>query len=353
MPESSLRCAVVGLGMGTLHVQGYNAHPVAKVCAVVDTDPAKISKARQSGVLDSTVTAYSDINEMLKKEKPDVVSIATPNFLHKSMTLTALKHGAHVLCEKPLAMCVQDARTMVTAARTAGRRLMINLSYRFDPSAMALKKAIRSGKLGDIYFARTVWQRFRGIPGFGGWFGRNDLSGGGPLIDLGVHRIDLAMWMMDCRKPVEVMGSTWNHLGKAMAGKKKKTYDVEDLAAVMIRFENRVTIEGELAWALNQPRQNRMETWLYGTKAGALHRDKDENDAYTFESMLFIPERNEKSCKTVILKPAGEKSPYYHFVDSILKNRPHQAPGEDGVVIQQILQSLYKSAARGRAVRIA
>ncbi|RLJ01191.1 MAG: gfo/Idh/MocA family oxidoreductase, partial [Candidatus Aenigmatarchaeota archaeon] len=165
----SLKVGVVGLGMGRGHVEAYQAHPEAEVVAICDIDEGRLG---QVGDRYGIARRYMDYREMLEKEELDIVSVATPNSLHMPITVAALQAGCHVLCEKPLALNAQEAKKMVEKAEEVGRRLMVNFSYRFDPISLALKDQVNKGVLGEPYFARTVWHRRRGIPGFGGWFGR-------------------------------------------------------------------------------------------------------------------------------------------------------------------------------------
>ena len=200
-----LRCGVIGVGMGKGHIKGYQSHPDAEVVAVADTDPVRLQAAADELQVPQR---YTDARRMLRRENLDIVSIATPNKFHLPLALAAFDAGCHVLCEKPMALNAAEGRRMIAAAKKARRRLMINFSYRFTEQAAALKQQVDSGILGDVYFGRTVWHRRRGIPRFGGWFGIKKLSGGGPLIDLGVHRLDLALWLMGYPKPQWVMGGT-------------------------------------------------------------------------------------------------------------------------------------------------
>ncbi|MFC1672300.1 Gfo/Idh/MocA family protein, partial [Planctomycetota bacterium] len=195
----TLRVGVIGLGMGCGHVKTFQSHPNAEVVAIADVNEERLHPLKDElGV----PVGYTSGEEMIRNETLDIVSVCTPNKFHKPLTLEALNAGCHVLCEKPMAMSAAEGREMVAAAKEAGKRLMINFSYRFNEQSFALKKQVDTGILGDVYFARTVWHRRRGMPGFGGWFGQKALSGGGPLIDLGVHRIDLALWLMGYPKPV-------------------------------------------------------------------------------------------------------------------------------------------------------
>jgi predicted dehydrogenase len=239
---------------------------------------------------------------------------------------------------------------MLAASKQAGKRLMINFSYRFSEQSTALKQQVDSGMLGEVYFARTIWHRRRGLPGFGGWFGQKALSGGGPLIDLGVHRLDLALWLMGYPKPVWVLGSTYNPIGSALALKQGKAFDVEDLAVGLVKFANGATLVLEASWAANIKEGEFMETRLYGTKAGLVQRNLDET--YKFEAEIYLEKDGAHFDMKLHPPIPGTVSSYYHFADAILNDRPHTATGEEGLLVMEILDALYRSAADGGPVHI-
>ena len=342
-----LKVGVIGLGMGRHHVSGYQSHPGCKVVAISDLNETLL---KEMGDKFGVEKRYTSAEEMLAQEKLDVVSVATPNKFHKPLAVAALEAGCHVLCEKPMAMSADEAREMLAAAKKAGRRLMINFSYRFTEQSMALKAQVETGILGDVYFGRTVWHRRRGLPGFGGWFGQKALSGGGPLIDLGVHRLDLALWLMGYPKPVWVLGSTYNPIGSSLAAKQGKAFDVEDLAVGLIKFANGATLEVEASWAANIKESEHMETRLYGTKAGLVQRNYDET--YKFEAEIYM-EREGAHFDMKLHPPFPPvTSAMYHLIDSIQNDKPNIASGEEGLLVMEILDALYRSAAEGRPVEI-
>jgi len=342
-----LHVGVIGLGMGQGHVKGFNKHPGAEVIAIADTDPKKLDlKGDELGV----PGRYTDGEEMIAKEDLDVVSIATPNKFHKSLAIAALKAGCHVLCEKPMAMNAQEAQEMLDAAKKAGKRIMINFSFRFTEQSFALKKQVDTGILGDVYFGRTVWHRRRGMPGFGGWFGQKALAGGGPLIDLGVHRLDLALWLMGYPEPVWVMGSTYNPIATKIAKEKGKAFDVEDLACGMIKFDNGATLIVEASWAGNTKEREHMVTQLLGTEAGLVQKNK--NETYDFEAEIYL-EKEGCQFDMKLHPPVPASAPaMYHFVDSIINETPHIATGEEGLTVMKILDAIYKSAETGKPVKL-
>jgi predicted dehydrogenase len=342
-----LRVGVIGLGMGRNHIAGYQSHPGAEVVAIADLNEARLAEI---GDKYSISRRYASGEEMLAHEALDVISNATPNNCHHPLTLAAFKAGCHVLCEKPMALNAAEGREMIAAANAAGKRLMINFSYRFNEQSMMLKQQVDSGALGQVYFGRTVWHRRRGLPGFGGWFGQKELSGGGPLIDLGVHRLDLALWLMGYPQPVWALGSTYNHLSSAMAAESGAKFDVEDLAAGLVKFDNGATLVIEASWAANIKESELMETRLYGTQGGLVQRNLEET--YKFEAELFL-ERGGNHFDMKVHSPFPPvPSSMYHFIDSILTSKPHQATGEEGLKVMQILDALYQSAAEGGPVKI-
>lgn len=345
--SGKLRVGVIGLGMGQGHVNGFREHPGVEVVAAADVNEQRLQSA---GERLKVPALYTSAEEMLRKEALDIVSVATPNKYHKPLTLLALKAGCHVLCEKPMAMNAAEAREMLLAARKARKRLMINFSFRFTPQSWALKKEVENGLLGKVYFARTVWMRRRGMPGFGGWFGQKALAGGGPLIDLGVHRLDLALWLMGHPKPVWVMGTTGNHIAAPIAAREKKAFDVEDFAAGHVKFEDGSTLEIEASWAGNIKENDLMETRILGSKGGLVQRNVGEG--YEFDAEMYF-ERNGVQCDMKPHTPVpGVRCSMYHFADSILSGKPNIATGEEGLIVMQLLDAIYESARKGAPVKV-
>jgi predicted dehydrogenase len=342
-----IKVGVIGLGMGRHHITGYQGHPDAQVVAIADVDEARLADI---GDRFKVAGRYTTAEEMFAQEKLDVVSVATPNKFHMPLTVMAFEAGCHVLCEKPMAMNAAEGRQMLAAAEKAHKRLMINFSYRFTEQSMALKAQVDSGILGEVYFGRTVWHRRRGLPGFGGWFGQKALSGGGPLIDLGVHRLDLALWLMGYPKPVWVLGNIYNHLGSELARQKEAKFDVEDLAVALIKFENGASLVLEASWAANIKESELMETRLYGTKAGLVQRNFDET--YKFEAEIYL-EKNGAHFD-MKLHPPFPPAPHSaaHFIESIVNDTPHIATGYEGLLVMEILDAIYQSAAEGGPVQI-
>lgn len=341
-----LRMGVIGLGMGRGHCRGYASHPRSELVAICDVDGDRLQAAGEElGV----GMRYTDAAEMFRQADLDAVSVAVPNKHHAPLAIAALEQGLHVLCEKPMATTVLEAQRMNAAAKKARRSLMINFSFRFTEAAFALKQQVDAGVIGDIYFGRTVWHRRRGIPGFGGWFGQKELSGGGPLIDLGVHRLDLALWLMGYPEPLAVTGSTYDVLAAPLARRERKAFDVEDLACGLVKFANGATLILEASWALNQAEREHMSTALYGDRGGLVHRNV--GGGYEFAAEIYTEEGGAMFTKRLDWRTGGVTSSYHEFVDSILERRPPLATGEEGLKVMKILEGIYRSAESGREVR--
>ena len=347
--DKKLRVGVIGLGMGRGHARRYKKDPRVELVAVADTDEARLKE--RADELD-VIGRYRDGAELIASEKPDVVCIATPNFLHKPLAIQAMEAGCDVLCEKPMAMNGAEGRAMIETSRKTGRRLMINFSFRFNPASWAMKREVESGAIGDIYYARTSWLRRQGMPGFGSWFGQKKLSGGGPLIDLGVHRLDLVLWLMGYPRPTWILGSACSHVASELARAEGKTYDVEDLAVAMIRFDNGATVTLEASWAGHIKRFETIETQVLGTRGGLKQSNPDPREPYRFESEAYM-ERNGVECDLALGKVRGAPADAMtHFTDCILSDSPHMATAEEGLIVQDILDAIYQSAATGEPVRM-
>jgi predicted dehydrogenase len=289
-----------------------------------------------------------DYHELLGSPDIDAVVVALPNSLHMPVSVDALRAGKHVLCEKPMARDAEEAERMLLASRESGRLLMIHFNTRFTPPAMALHRYVEAGELGRIYHARTWWHRNRGIPGLGGWFTSKVTAGGGPLIDLGVHRLDLALWLMDYPKAVAVSGATYDFLGRELAEREQLSFSVEDMASGFVRFEDGSSLVLEASWAGNGEQAEEMLTQVYGTRAGLLHRN---TQGYEYEARVFREEHGSFVSVAPQLLADDFDSPQEHFARCILEGRQPIATGEQGLEVMRILDALYLSAAEQREVR--
>lgn len=338
---------MIGLGWGTSHVKGYLETPEAQLVALVDADPKRFA-AWEGNVGEKG--CFTDHRRMLEEAKPDLVSIAIPNFLHAPVAIDCLRAGANVLVEKPMALNMAEAVQMRDEAERHKRKLGINLSFRFTPQARALKDMADAGFLGEAYHASTRWTRREGFPGFGGWFGQKRLSGGGPLIDLGVHRIDLAMWLMGSPSPVSVSGATHHRIGLPRAKQLEQAFDVEDFATGFIRFDNGASLVMEISWAGHQAQAEMMNTTVMGTAGTLVHRN--EGGGYAFVGEYYHAAHGHMLAGCVAAARADVRSSYGEMVRAILNDTKPIADAEDGIRIQRVLDGLYESAASGREVRV-
>lgn len=331
-----VRAAVIGLSMGRYHAQGYADAPGCELIAVCDIDRARLDRVQREFAVKY---AFTDWQELLAVEEIDVVSVVLPNRLHHPVTLAAFDAGKHVLCEKPLAMNAQEATEMVDAGTRAGRFLMVHFNQRFTPDAMWLKRYIDQGGLGEIYFAKTGWLRRRGVPGIGSWFTMMSESGGGALIDIGVHALDLALWYMGYPRSIAVLGATYAKFGPAMGKRAKKTFDVDDMGVGLVKFDNGASLFLEASWASNTEREI-VYTELLGTRAGA--RRCNGITVYGEEAGAVLDVR-----PSHFTEPT--ESPQAHLVRSIQRGTPPIATGEQGLEVMRILDALYESAG-GRVI---
>ncbi|HEX2999212.1 MAG TPA: Gfo/Idh/MocA family oxidoreductase [Armatimonadota bacterium] len=339
--------AVIGLGMGRAHLHNYLQSPQANVVAICDANTERLNTVGdQNGIQ----KRFTEIEELFNMPGLEAVSVALPNFLHAPVTIAALKAGLHVMCEKPLAMNAQEGEAMVAAAKAAGKQLMVHFNTRYQEPSRFARKIVDEGLVGPIYFGRTGWHRNRGIPGgIGGWFTSKERAGGGPLIDLGVHRLDLALWLMDYPKPVAVTGSTYSELGKELCQREGREFDVEDLAAGFIRFENGASLILESSWATNTGRANEGFTTLMGLKGGLyLH---NEGEGYEFRGHAYH-EVGGQLVEVQQKQPLPPATPQGDFVKALLAGKPVPASGDQGLQVMRILDALYLSAAEGREIRL-
>lgn len=313
-----------------------------EIVALCDIDEQRLNEV---GKKYPNARLYTDYEEMIDKEELDAVDICTPNNIHSKAAVYALDRGVHVMCEKPDAVSVAEAEKMKKSAEESGKTLMVMRNNRYRPTTKFLKQYIAEGKMGEIYAGRCGWIRRRGIPGWGGWFTDKEQAGGGPLIDLGVHIIDLSMYLMGNAKPVTVSGCTYLKFPHTSYSK----IDVEDLAMGFIRFDNGACLQIEFSWASNIP-GDQMFVELRGTKAGSRMSGIDRKfEIFTDEcgvNASLVPQLDDYNCT-----PHHEQN-IRHFIDVINgKAEPDFTP-EQGLNMVKILEALYKSAELGREIQL-
>jgi len=348
------RVGIIGAGMGRAYIKAFvRAQETVETTAVVDLDEERLEISRslctEAGAPEPQ--CFTDYHEMLKLDEIEFVVVATPNFLHAPMAVDALRAGKHVLIEKPPSNDLAGTERIAEAVRETGGRCMIGLSNRFRREIGELKKIIERGETGDIYFAKARWTRRSGIPvgSGGGWFGDRARSGGGPLIDLGVHVYDLTWWLMGCPKPVSVTGATYDALIRKREDIKA---DVEDLAAGFVRFANGASLFLETSWAGHVEKEIG-HVQLLGTEAGLdfelfawqenkMCRMSTEVDGVQRD--ITFPKFGDRDWRTMFLNQ------FLHFLESVREDKPNMADAEQGLELMRVLCGLYESAKTGREV---
>lgn len=340
-----LKVAVIGLGMGRMHLKEFSQHSGVEVVGFADLDEARFPGCREWAPQART---YTDYHQLLKTEKPDLVTVALPNFLHEKVVCEALQAGANVLCEKPMSLQVESALRMRDAAETYGRGLYINFSKRFSAQGQAAKRLVEEGTLGPIYHATSYWTRRDGIPGFGGWFGQKEKSGGGPLIDLGVHQLDLVLWLMGKVKPLTVSGCAHQRLALVKAKEAGKAFDVEDLACGFLRMDSGASIQFEVSWDGFYARKEFSGFRLMGESGGLETAPGPHGES----TLHYAHDVAGSAMNSVPLQHPKCNGSCYELASCLLENRPFNATAADGIRVQIILDALYESAASGREVAV-
>ncbi len=348
--SKKLRVAFIGAGgIAGTHMRYYKDMDDVEMVAMADI--AEESMARH-GEQHGISNAFTDYREMLRKIKPDAVSVCTPNGLHASNTIAALKAGAHVIVEKPMAMNAREAGSMIAAAKRARRKLVIGFQQRYNPKAQFIKNAIDKGQLGKVVFGRVQALRRRGIPNWG-VFGRKDLQGGGPLIDIGVHTLEVTHYVMGSPRPVSASGSTFTYVGDKKCNVKcqwpnwdHKSYTVEDLAVGQIRFDNGAVLHIESSFAAHI-KEDVGSFQLMGEKGGATWDPtsifRDDQGYMVNTEPAWLPKADFQGSFGIKMR---------NFVDHVLYNEPSMAPAEHGLMVQKMLDGIYTSAEKGKEVAI-
>ncbi len=351
---TTLKIGMIGTGsIAHEHIQAYQKMDNVELVAFCDINPSQLNHMAERYGISET---YSSKEALLANADIDAVSVCTWNAAHAECAIAALNAGKHVLCEKPMATSVADALAMEAAAKENGKLLMIGFVRRFGNDAQIVTDFRDNDFFGDIYYGKATYLRRNGNPG--GWFGDKSRSGGGPLIDLGVHVIDLLNYLMGQPKPISVYGATFQKLFNRPDSKDTVAYssattdekdicDVEDLASAMIRFADGSVVSIEASFSLNlKEDQGKIE--LFGTKGGAslapqLELYTDIN-GYMTDIQLKTP--------TALDMNGLFYNEVTHFVDCVLNNTECLTPAADGVTIMRILEAIYQSAETGHEVMI-
>lgn len=347
-----MKVGLVGAGnIANTHLSSYKRLDNVEVVAICDINADRL---KETADLFGIEKRYDSETEMLANEQLDAVDVCVWNCNHAKCAIEALDAGLHVLCEKPMAYSVKEAEEMLEASKRNNKLLMIGFVLRFDQESQIAKDFIDNGYLGDIYYSKATYLRQHGAPG--GWFSNKELSGGGPVIDLGVHVIDLTRHLMGNPKPVSVFASTSDRLKdrkylKTNVGwtprdaKPDDPFTVEDFAVAMIKYEDGKTTLLETSYSLNGESTTKKE--LFGTEGG-MKIDADGMKLYTVMND-FLADVTPHTQNYKLGKPCFDAE-MEHFADCVLNGTPCKAPAEDGVVIMKILEAIYESARTGHEV---
>ncbi|MDW7656469.1 MAG: Gfo/Idh/MocA family oxidoreductase [Bacillota bacterium] len=358
MSKKGFKVGIIGCGgiANGKHMPALKKLANVKMVAFCDLIPERADKAAaEYGSKNAKV--FTDYRELLALPELDVIHVLTPNKSHAPITIAALEAKKHVMCEKPMAKTSADARAMVEAARRSGKKLTIGYQSRHRNDSVYLKKLIEDGELGEIYYAKAHAIRRRAVPTWGVFLNEEE-QGGGPLIDIGTHALDLTLWEMNNYEPAFVVGKTYRKLAdkkdaaNAWGPWDPEKFTVEDSAFGFITMKNGATIVLEASWALNSLDVGEATTTLCGTEGGA-----DMKDGLRING--------EKNSRTYVMKPdlaAGGVAFYSGstelpqdrearlFYEAIEKNIDPVVLPEQAFVVTQILEAIYISNQTGKPV---
>jgi predicted dehydrogenase len=351
--SEKIRIGVIGAGnIGSVHIKEFQK--LASECEVIGISDVNQTLARAQADQYGIPNVFETMDQLIESELVDAVIIGVPNKFHAQLAVKALEAGKHVLLEKPMAIDLNAARQIVKAKQESKATLMVAHQMRWESVPLQIKEQMERNELGDIYTAKAGWYRRKGIPGWGTWFTQKELSGGGPLIDIGVHLLDLALHLMGNPKPVAVSGAAYAKFGPERKGigtwgtpDWKGTFDVEDLATALIRMEDGSTLTLEVSWAVHMDTDNSPFIHLMGTEGGASYRGKQgklltEKFNRPIEVELNTPDSDE-----------GERLRLSrHFLDCIREGKEPLTSVMTGFTSNLVLDAIYESSRTGKEVEL-
>ena len=351
--SGKIKIGIIGCGtIGSVHADAYGKVKDAELVALCDILPDRLKeKAERHKV----AVTYTDHRELLANSEIDAVSVCVPNDMHAPIAIDAFKAGKHVLLEKPMTLNAELGREILKARDASGKQLQMGMVWRQTPQAEVVRDAIANGRLGEVYQIRVKLIRRRGIPGLGGWFTTKARSGGGGLIDIAVHFLDLVMWTTNYWNPTRVSARTYAKFGSPMkdyhyvsmwAGPPNYdgTFDVDDYAAGFVRFGEKATLSFEVAWACNAEDESYVE--FLGDKGGVR----------VGESKTVLHTEVDNMIADIDLKFQNDRDRFAaemeKFVAAVQGRGPVAATGEEALVTMSLLDAIYKSSEMNREVEI-
>lgn len=356
--SKTYRIAIIGCGgiANGKHMPSLSKLKNVEMAAFCDIIVDKAHEAAEKyGNSDAKV--YENYLEVLKDETIDIIHVCTPNDSHAEIAIAALEAGKHVMCEKPMAKTAADARRMVEAAKRTGKKLTIGYNNRFRADSQHLHKLCEEGELGEIYFAKAHAIRRRAVPTWG-VFLDEEKQGGGPLIDIGTHALDLTLWMMNNYKPKAVLGTSYHKLSQrenaanAWGPWDPSKFTVEDSAFGMITMQNGATIILESSWALNSLEVDEAKCSLSGTEGGADMKNGLRINGEK-HSRLFTTDVELKSGGVAFYDGETDSAPDLEmrlWIQAIENDTEPVVTPEQACVVSEILEAIYESAKTGKAV---
>ncbi|NEW07398.1 Gfo/Idh/MocA family oxidoreductase [Paenibacillus sp. SYP-B3998] len=348
------KIGIIGLGsISDMHLKSYQKLEEVEVFAVCDLNQERAEeKAKQYGASH----VYTNYKDLLANPEIEAVSICTWNNSHAEISIAALHAGKHVLVEKPLCRTVEEALQIEAAVRETGKTLQVGFVRRYDTNAQLVKRFINNGELGEVYYAKASCIRRLGNPG--GWFADKERSGGGPLIDLGVHVIDVCWYLMGRPKPVSVSGNTYKKLGnrahiRNLSFYQAADYDpsvngVEDMANALIRFENGASLLVDVSFTLHA-KKDEISVKLYGDQGGVELEPELLLVTEKHDTILNITPQTDNKSINIDEAFYNEVS---HFVSCCRTGSTPISPVEDGLTMMKILCAIYESAAKGTEIQL-
>ena len=356
--ERIVRVGIIGCGgiANNKHMPALKRLKNVELVGFCDIIPGKAEKAAEKfGTVDAK--CYSDYKELLKDESIEVIHVCTPNRSHSFISIDAMEAGKHVMCEKPMAKTTEEARAMIEASKRTGKKLTIGYQNRYRQDSTYLKRACMNDELGEIYYAKAHAIRRRAVPTWGVFLNEEE-QGGGPLIDIGTHALDLTLWMMNNYKPKMVVGSVYKKLGNqvetgnAWGDWNPAEYTVEDSAFGFITMQDGATIVLESSWALNSLEVDEAKTSLCGTKAGADMKDGIRINGVKYNKQYV--EKPDLAAGGVAFFDGEEEKEHDTearlWIDAVINDKEVVVKPEQALVVTQILEAIYESAKTGKPV---
>ncbi len=355
----TVKVGIIGCGgiANGKHMPSLKKLPNVEMVAFCDIIKERAEKAaKEFGTPDAKV--YGDYKELLKDESIEVIHVCTPNRSHSFITVDALDSGKHVMCEKPMAINSAEAKKMIDAAKRSGKKLTIGYQSRQRANSRYLKDEAEAGTFGDIYFAKAHAIRRRAVPTWGVFLNKEE-QGGGPLIDIGTHALDLTLWVMNNYKPKYCVGTTYHALnnqtdtGNDWGNWDPEKFTVEDCAFGFVVMENGATVILESSWALNITDTREARTTVCGTKAGAT-QTADEgleiNGVRNGRQYVFVPNMQAGGAAFYEgnANPTMSELEAKQWIDAVINDTEPTVLPEQAYCVTQILEGIYESAKTGK-----